>query len=349
MVKIISAAIAVPPYRVTQRQAREFAAVHFSSKIKNIEKLLPVFDNARIESRNFCVPPGWFLSEKSFSQKNQVYIEWACKLGGQAAEDCLESADISPGEVDSIIFVSTTGLATPSIDARLVNSLKMRHDIRRTPVWGLGCVGGAVGLSLATDYIRAYPDSKVLLVAVELCGLTFLFNDYSLSNLIAVALFGDGAAAVLLSGEGTGLQIVDRQSTIWPDSLDVMGWNFSDEGLQVVFSKSIPSIVNRYAYDSLACFISKHKLTLSDIGFYLIHPGGAKVIDAYRNSLGLTSDELRLGEEILRDYGNMSSVTVLYMLDRMLRTCKISGLQHGLLTALGPGFSSESLLLRSCC
>ena len=309
--------------------------------------ILAVFDNSGIDSRYFCVPPEWFSSEKSFSEKNQTYIDWACKLGSQASVECLNRAGISANDIDHIIYVSTTGLATPSIDARLINILNLRQDITRTPIWGLGCLGGAAGLSRATDYVKAFPDSNVLLVVVELCGLTFLFNDFSKSNFIATALFADGAAAVLLSGSGAGPEIVDTQSQIWPDSLDIMGWNFMDEGLQVIFSKSIPDIVNKFTYDQMTAFLSKHGLGLADMEYFLIHPGGSKVIESYRQALHLDSNELTLAEGILREYGNMSAVTVLYILDRYLRESYRKDSNYGLLTALGPGFSSETLLLKN--
>ncbi|PJA27841.1 MAG: type III polyketide synthase [candidate division Zixibacteria bacterium CG_4_9_14_3_um_filter_46_8] len=347
MTRIISTAVASPLHKVSQKRAQEFASLHFAGKNNKLDKLLAVFDNAGIESRYFCVPEEWFMSEKSFSDKNRIYIEWATRLGAEAASECLQRAAVAADEVDHIIFISTTGLATPSIDARLINILKMRDDIRRTPVWGLGCMGGVAGLAYARNYIKAFPDSKVLVVAVELCGLTFLFKDRSISNIVATALFGDGAAAVLLSNYGNGPEILDVQSKIWPNSLDVMGWNFMDEGLQVVFSKSIPSIVDRYANESLSGFVSRHSLSLGDIKNYLIHPGGTKVVEAYRNALGLNGTKMQLAEAILREFGNMSSVTVLYILDRFLKTAYSPNGDYGIMTALGPGFSSESLLLRN--
>jgi alkylresorcinol/alkylpyrone synthase len=345
MARIIASAIALPPHKIPQSMAREFAASYFGKSIPEPEKLLTVFDNAQIESRNFCVPPEWFLSPKTFSQKNATYVEWATKLGFQAASDCIVKAGLSPAEIDHIIFVSTTGLATPSIDARLINLLGLRSDVSRMPIWGLGCVGGACGLGFAYDYIKAYPNARVLLVAVELCGLTFHFGDFSTSNFVAVALFGDGAAAVIISGDGEGPEIIAHKSTIWPDSLDVMGWNIVDEGLQVVFAKSIPRIVTKYARENLDGFLTQNKLTLDDIEYFLFHPGGAKVIEAYKRVLGLEEGDLSLSADILREYGNMSSVTVLYILDRLLRG-GFAPDKYGLLTALGPGFSSESLLLK---
>jgi alkylresorcinol/alkylpyrone synthase len=345
MSKIIAAALAVPPHKVPRAIAEDYARTHFGSRIRDLEKYLPVFANTGIESRNFCVPPEWFGSPKSFSEKNKTYVEWATRLGHQAAEKCLQDAGIPPEQIDNIIFVSTTGMATPTIDARLINLLKLRQDIRRTPVWGLGCVGGAAGLIMADDYIKAHPNAKVLLVAIELCSLTFLFDDFTISNLIATSLFADGAVAVLLSGESDGPEILHTHSRTWPDSLDVMGWNFLDSGLQVVFSKSIPAIVKNHTRADITDFLDEHKLSLDDISYYLIHPGGAKVLEAYQGALELNESSLVYSRNVLREYGNMSSVTVLYILDHFLKTSRPKG-KHGLLTALGPGFTSESLVFR---
>jgi alkylresorcinol/alkylpyrone synthase len=344
--RIISTAKALAPNDVSQDQALEFARLHFNSKFSDIDRLLKIFTTSRIEHRQFCVPMEWFYSSKSFQEKNEAYIEWACKLGETACRRCLDNAAVSPDEIDRIIFVSTTGLATPSIDARLINIMPFRSDISRVPVWGLGCVGGAVGLSMANDFIKAYPGSKVLLVVTELCGLTFQFGDLGKSNLVATALFADGAAAVLLGLDGPGPEIIAAQSTTWPDSLDIMGWNVLNEGLQVVFARAIPSIVNKYARTNIADFISKYDLTLDDLDYFLFHPGGAKVLDAYKEALCLSSDEIQLSEDVLRNHGNMSAVTILYVLDNFINSGPKQVGTYGIMSALGPGFSSESLLFK---
>ncbi len=346
MARIVAAAIAKPPYPIDQSEAVEFAHHHFSSKFHDIDRLLGVYTSSRVKTRQFCVPKTWFFEPHNFEEKNKTYIDWACRLGEEAARKCLANASLSPNDVDHLIFVSTTGLATPSIDARLINLLGLRTDISRVPVWGLGCAGGAMGLSMAFDYLKAYPQARVLLIAVELCSLTFQFDDLGKSNLVATALFGDGAAAVLLDGAEGGPEIIARQSTLWPDSLDVMGWNVLNQGLQVVFARAIPSIVSKYTRANITNFISKFNLGLEDISYHLFHPGGAKVIDAYREALGLGSDGLAISEQVLRDHGNMSSVTILYILERFLGTDYKPG-AYGLFSALGPGFSSESLLFRT--
>jgi alkylresorcinol/alkylpyrone synthase len=347
MARIVSAAIAAPSTNATQLDAVEFARHHFSSHFNDIDRLLAVYKSSRVQTRQFCVPKEWFYTDHDLQEKNNTYIKWACRLGAEAAMKCFDKALVFPEEIDHIIFVSNTGLATPSVDARLANILNLRSDITRVPVWGLGCAGGAGGLAMAFDHIKAYPKSRVLLVAVELCGLTFQFDDLSKSNLVATALFGDGAAAVILDGAEGGPEIVDTASTLWPDSLDVMGWNILNEGMQVVFAKAIPNIVSKYARENIESFIARHDLVLDDIAYFLFHPGGARVVDAYREALCLGPEALTLSEEVLREHGNMSSVTILYILERFLRSENKQPGAWGLFSALGPGFSSQSLLFRT--
>jgi alkylresorcinol/alkylpyrone synthase len=347
MPRIIAAATAIPPNDVPQRLAADYARRHFGAHYRDLDRLLPIFESSRIEHRQFCVPPSWFDEPKTFKEKNDAYIEWAFRLGSEAARKCLEAANASADEVDHIVFVSTTGLATPSIDARLINAMNMRRHIKRTPIWGLGCVGGAMGLSRAAEYVKSGNATKVLLVAVELCGLTFQFHDFSKSSLVATALFGDGAAAVLIAADGDGPELIDWRSTTWPDSLDVMGWTILNEGMQVVFARAIPAIVAKNTRPEVDDFISRYELKRPDLSHYLIHPGGAKVIDAYKDALCLENGELRLSEDVLRDHGNMSSVTLLYILERFLRRPAESNGSFGIMSALGPGFSAEMILFRS--
>jgi alkylresorcinol/alkylpyrone synthase len=322
--------------------------MHFSESELPIDRLLEVFSNSGIEERYFAVPMDWYEQERTFLDKNEQYIKSACELGEQASRECLKAANCDPDEIDYLVFVSTTGLATPSVDARLINLLSLRNNIRRTPIWGLGCAGGAAGLAHAYHYLLGHPQDRVLLVAVELCGLTFQQNDFSKSNFVATALFGDGAAAVLLSGDeadADGIEIIDTNSTFWPDSLDVMGWNFMNSGMQVVFSRNIPRIVEQRARANFEEFLGKNSLSLAEIEHFIFHPGGAKVIEAYQQSLALSNGKLDICRDMLRRYGNMSSVSVLFVLAEHMRRYSDSG-ALGLISALGPGFCSESLLVR---
>ncbi len=348
MPHIRAIATTVPKHEVAQAEAQEFARRLFSPHLPHTDRLLSVFQNAGIQTRYFCRPPEWFAQPRSLGEKNDTYIESATALGAQATRSVCELAGIELSEIDYIIYVNTTGLATPSIDARLFNILGFRPDIRRTPIWGLGCAGGVAGLSHAHHHLLGHPGQRVLFVAVELCGLTFVSDDYSPSNLVASALFGEGAAAVLVEGDdirGAGPEISSTRSRIWPDSLDVMGWNFGTKGLQVVFAQRIPDIVREHARTDLEAFLAGENLQPGDVRSFVFHPGGKKVLEAYQEALDLPNSQLAVAWEILRQYGNMSSVTVLFVLERFLA-------QHGdgsgpvLVSALGPGFSSESVLLR---
>ncbi|MEW6050529.1 MAG: 3-oxoacyl-[acyl-carrier-protein] synthase III C-terminal domain-containing protein [Candidatus Zixiibacteriota bacterium] len=349
MPRICAVHTAVPPNRFDQKSAEQFAREHFSQFLPDIDRLLKVFSGAGIESRYFSCSLDWFRTPHSFDEKNHIYIESATALSAAAARGVLASAGISASQIDYIIYINTTGLATPSIDARLINLLGMRSNIRRTPVWGLGCAGGVAGLSHAYHYLLGHPTERVLVVATELCGLTFMPDDFSRSNLVASALFGEGSAAVLLAGDQVelpGIEILGTQSRFYPDSLDVMGWNIVSQGMQVIFAQRIPDIVAANAAGDLDGFLNRHGLTRGDIAAWLFHPGGTKVIEAYEKALAFSDGELAISRSVLRDYGNMSSVSVLFVLERYLRMNGIGRAGHGLLSSLGPGFCSESLLVK---
>lgn len=349
MPKIVAVTTAVPPHRVGQSEARSFAARLFAGNLADVERLLPLFNHSGIRTRYFSAPIDWFGQPHSLEEKNNLYIQSATALGASACRQLFEKTGITPDRIDYIIYINTTGLATPSIDARLINVLNLRHNIRRTPIWGLGCAGGAAGLAHAYHYLLGHRSHRVLVVAAELCGLTFIHDDFSKSNLVACALFGEGAAAALVSGDDTpdaGLEILATQSTFYPDSLNVMGWNIVSHGMQVVFDKRIPDIVAEYALDELQTFLGRHHLHQRDIAEYLYHPGGMTVVEAYEKAYGVNGDVFALPREILSEFGNMSSVTVLFVLARYLERCGSGNGGYGIVSALGPGFCSESLLVK---
>ncbi len=349
MPKISSIARALPPYRVDQDSIRQFVSRLFQRSDLEVDRMMDIFENASIKTRYFSVPIDWFNSERTFLEKNEKYVTMSSQLGAESSLACLKAAGLAPDDIDYLIFVSTTGLATPSIDARLINILKMRPDIHRTPIWGLGCAGGAAGLSHAYHYLVGHPKERVLLVAVELCGLTFQQNDFSKSNFVATALFGEGASAVLIEGDAVasgGIEILGTGSTFWPDSLDVMGWNLQNTGMQVVFSRSIPDIIRKKAQENFVSFLSKHNLTLDEISYLIFHPGGAKVLEAYTNALNLSNGKLDICRDVLRDYGNMSSVSVLFVLEEHLKKYPTGTGKYGVISALGPGFCAENLLVK---
>lgn len=347
MPKIIAAAHALPPHVASQQEVRETAKRLFTGRISNLGNLLALFDRCRIEERQFMCPLEWYLSARTPSERNRVYQEGGMELLSRAARNCLAAAGTSPDRVDHIIFVSSTGHAAPTLDARLINVLGMRPSTTRLPIWGLGCGGGAAGLARAFDHCRAHPRATVLLNALECCSLTFCEGDLSKKNLVATALFADGAAAVLIAGDEVelgGPEILATGSHLFPHSYRIMGWDFLDEGMQLVLSPKLPSVVKKELPALVDRFMEAQRLQRSDLVHYVTHPGGAKVLDAYGESLSLAPQALDLSAEVLRRCGNVSSVTVLVVLEEWLRSRPRTG--HGLISAFGPGFSAELVLFK---
>lgn len=349
MPRIAAVGTAVPPFCFEQADIREVARQHFQEGLECTQSLIDVFDNVHVNRRFFCVPLEWFQSPHSFSEKNEQYIRWSERLSIEAIERCLQAADLDPRHVDHLVFVSTSGMSTPSIDARIMNRLGFGTHTKRTPVFGLGCAGGATGLARCSDLARGAPDERILLVTVELSSLTFQSSDYRKSNFVASALFSDGAAAVLISGDACpeeGIQMVDGMSTLWPDTLDLMGWHFSETGLSVIFSPTIPKVLELHIKENVSVFLERNEIRLQDLDHFAIHPGGAKILVALKNSLQLSEEKLGSSRFILENYGNMSSPTLLFILEHLMRENSPEGAEWGLCASFGPGFSSELILLR---
>ena len=355
---IRAVATALPAHELPQPLVRELARAHFAPAFPNIDRYLPVFEHAQIDTRSMVAPAEWFQTRRSFKECNDLFIRTAVDLGAQAAQACLDQAGLTAAAVDHLIFVSTTGMAAPSLDALLINRLGMRTHTRRTPIWGLGCAGGVGGLARAYEYTLAYPAQRAMLIGVELCSVTFQWDDLSKRNLIAASLFADGAAAVLVEGAGAPAAperpagapplptVLGTQSTLWPDTRELMGWEMIDTGMQVVFSPRIPSIVQTLMRDNVAEFLRGYGLTLDDIGHWVLHPGGAKVLNAYQSALGIDPERLVHSREVLRRCGNMSSVTVFFVLEEFLRRGAPAPGEYAVLGVLGPGFSCELALVR---
>jgi alkylresorcinol/alkylpyrone synthase len=344
--RILSVATAVPRHRIGQTEVKEFARGMFGEVYRDIDRLAPIFDNVTVENRHFCVPLEWFKEDHTFPEKNALYVEHALDLSEKAARRALDRAGVEPSEVGAIFFVSTTGIATPSLDSKLLFRLGLSEHTRRVPIWGLGCAAGAAGLARASEYARLYPDGRVLLVGVELSGLTFQRGDRSKSNLVSTSLFADGAGAVVLGSGGEGPGIIGSHSTTWPDTEDVMGWELIETGLKVQLSKSVPTIVETKLEDDLRAACRSLGLGYEDLRHFILHPGGAKVLDAFEGVLGMERGGLTFSRSVLRDYGNMSSVTVLFILDRFLDSREYAPGDLGVLSAMGPGFSAEHVFLR---
>ena len=342
---------ATPPNVLEQVDAKRFAEQLFGGEVKH---LLPVFDNALIDRRHFATPVDWFFGPHSFTESNDRYIETALDLSTTVVTKLADQCDISIEDFDAIFFVSTTGVSTPSIDARLFNRIRMKPHIKRIPIWGLGCAAGVGAISRASEYVRAFPKHRALIVSIELCSLAYQWGDRSKSNIIAAALFADGAAACLIHGDAVphprhGMaqpSILGTLSTIYPNSLEVMGWRITREGFKIVLSRDIPSIVTSLVRDNVMELLAEHRLTVSQIVHYIAHPGGAKVMEAYATALGLTNGELETALEVLRNYGNMSSATVFFVLEQIVKQTRSGSGEYGLASALGPGFSSELALLQ---
>lgn len=350
MARIASLATAVPNHRCAQSQTREAAARIFAG-LGLSAKRLAVFENAAIETRHFCEPLAYYETDRPFGEKNGRFIGHALELGEKAIRLCLERGRRRPQEIDHILCITTTGLSTPSLEARLCSRLPFRPNVKRTPIFGAGCAGGAVGLSRAFDYLKAFPDQRVLLLCVELCSLTFQAADLNMKNLVASALFADGAACVLLEGDQAagasgGPALLASESHLFPDSLDVMGWDFSEKGMHVVMSPRIPNLVAS-SFRSLAeAFLSRQGLSLGDVRHFLLHPGGAKVVEAYEQALGLDRRALSYLWDFLRKHGNLSSASVFFVLEDFLSQERPAPGDLGLIAALGPGFAAEMLLVQ---
>ena len=355
--QILGVGTAVPEHVVSQAQAREFAGRMFRRHHPDIERLLPVFDHAGVEQRHFCVAPDWFDEPHSFGERNDLYVRHALSLSIDAARRALADAGVDASDIGTVLFVSTTGMATPSLDARLALALGCPVDVRRDATFGHGCAGGVGGLARAATFSRADPDRAVLLVATELCGLTFQGDDWSKANFVSTSLFADGAAAVVVGGDRVagatgGPMIVADSCILWPDTEDVMGFEFTDRGLEVVLSRSVPQLVRERFAASVETVCQRAGIAVSDLGHHLLHPGGAKVLDAYLEVLPLHATQLRWSREVLRTHGNMSAPTALFVLRAAMdaATCGagdgpvVGDLALG--SAMGPGVAAEHVVLQ---
>jgi len=338
------------PFKVDQEKVKQCAKDLFAASFPQVERMMGAFDNTEIKKRNLCKPLHYYSALHTFQEQNAEYIRTTLEYSVKAIEECISAAQIGKNEITDIIFISTTGLSTPSLDALIINEMHLNQYISRTPVFGLGCAGGVAGYSKASVMAKANPDAVVLLVAAELCSLTFLRNDYSKSNFIGSSLFADGIAACIITGDNyrsktkNTVTFLAAQSKLYYDTLDVMGWEFLDKGFKVLFSQNIPTIISKNICSDVSSFLEKYQLTLSDIKNFIFHPGGKKVLTAYEEALSVEGDFLKNTREVMNDNGNMSSPTVLYVLERFFSKGFENG--YGLMIAMGPGFSSEMVLLQ---
>lgn len=338
---LLSLATAVPETVLEQAEAKAFARQLFGARTGHFGRLEPVFDNAGIARRHLVRPAAWYADDHGWNARNAVYLEAAEALYIEAAQKALARASLGASDVDALVTVSTTGVATPSLEARVADRMGFRADAQRVPLFGLGCAGGVTGLAIAARLAAGV--GTVLLVTVEICSTSFRLDKVGKANIVATALFADGAAAcVVRGGEGGIARIEGGGEILWPDTLRIMGWDVEDPGLGVIFDRAIPPFIEQRMAAGVSRIMESIGVERSQIARFTCHPGGAKVIAVLEHSLELGESALDHEREVLRDYGNMSAPTVLFVLERLLA----AGMpERTLLLALGPGFTASGLSL----
>ena len=369
--RIASVARALPPHEYPQKQLIDAFKRHWAKEHYNPARLDRLHQNVLVGSRHLALPLEAYDELETWGQANDAWIRVAQDVGGEAIQSALSAVDLQPTDLDAIFTVTVTGVATPSLDARLVNRLGLKPSIKRNPIFGLGCVAGAAGLARAADYVKAYPEHLAVLLSVELCSLTLQRRDLSIPNLIATGLFGDGAAAVLVAGaehplaqaapEGApevpgtatngrtatdGPSIVATRSVFYPDTEGVMGWDISETGFKIVLSATVPQMVTDHLRADVDAFLAEHNLRRDDIATWICHPGGPKVLAAMEEALEIDREALALTWTSLQEVGNLSSTSVLLVLEDTLRQRRPPTGSWGVCLAMGPGFCSEVVLLK---
>lgn len=347
--KIAAVGRALPPHYYDQATLLQALERRWAGRFFNPERLERLHKNVLVGGRHLALPIEEYDQLTTWGRANNAWIRVAQEVGGAAVLDALAGAGLSPGDVDTLFFVTVTGVATPSIDARLINRLGLSPRVKRVPIFGLGCVAGAAGISRAADYVRAYPDQVAVLLSVELCSLTLQEEDLSIPNLIASGLFGDGAAAVAVVGaerEAAGPRVVATRSIFYPDSESVMGWDISETGFKIVLSADVPVVVRDFLRRDVDAFLADQGLTRADIVSWVCHPGGPKVLEAMEETLELPPGALDVTWKSLREVGNLSSTSVLMVLRDTMDFHRPPPGSYGMLLAMGPGFCSELVLLQ---
>jgi alkylresorcinol/alkylpyrone synthase len=342
-VALLSIGTADAPHDMPQTQVAAVARQLFQDRFPQFDRMAKVFDTAGIRHRQSVMPIDWYVTPRTWPERTEAYLAGAVDLFARAAESALANAGLTGSQVDIIVTVSSTGIATPSLEARVMARLGFRPDAARIPLFGLGCAGGATGLAIASRMARASPGAVVLLVAVEVCTLSFRMEDLTKADIVATALFGDGAAAcVLRCGEDGFAHIEAAAEHTWPDTLDIMGWRVEPDGLGVIFARAIPPFAREHLRPAMDLMLAAYGDRVETIDRFICHPGGMKVIDAMETALSMDKGALDHERTVLADHGNMSAPTVLHVLDR----ARHAGLpRRSVVTALGPGFTASTVTL----
>ena len=352
--RIASASSAFPKHYYSQKALLERLQDYWVDQLKNPLLLARLHRNVTVDGRYLAIPAEQYVDIKTWGQANDIWIKCAQELGEQALCRALQNAGLETRDLGALLFTTVTGVASPSIDALLINRMKLPANIRRTPIFGLGCVAGAAGIARAADYVRAYPSQAAALVSVELCSLTLQREDLSVANLISSGLFADGAAAVIVTGpefktpdhEIAGPQILATRSVFYPSTEEMMGWNISEKGFRILLSTEVPNLIRQNLGRDVDAFLADHGHKRDDLKSWVLHTGGPKVLDASAAALGLHNGQLDASWDCLRKVGNLSSASVLVVLEDVMRNRRPKPGTLGLLAAMGPGFCSELLLLQ---
>ncbi|GIW72226.1 MAG: stilbene synthase [Planctomycetota bacterium] len=352
---LASVATAFPRHYYSQDQLLAGFRRVWAGRLRHPELLERLHTNVRVRGRYLALPMERYLELEGFAAKNAAWIEVAVELGQRAVAGALERAGLEPAAVRWLVFTTVTGVAVPSIDARLMNRLAFSPYLERIPLFGIGCAGGAAGIARLASVLRGQPEQAAVLLAVELCSLTLRLDDLSLANLVATGLFGDGAAAVVMLGAQHPLaaptsrplpRIVAARAVFFPGTERLMGWEVGGAGLQIVLGPEVPEIARSALPPHVRRFLGEHGLGLEDVAVWVAHPGGPRVIEALEQGLGLGPGALELSRQSLAEVGNLSSASVLEVLQRTLAHRAPAPGQYGVLLAMGPGFSAELVLLR---
>jgi alkylresorcinol/alkylpyrone synthase len=348
--RILAVGRALPPNYADQETLTAALNAHWSREHFNSGRLAQIHKSALVDGRHLALPLAEYATHDTFGKKNDAFIRVGLDVGEAAIRDAMARAGLTLADIDHFFFVTVTGLATPSLDARLVNRLSLKSSVKRTPIFGLGCLGGAAGLARASDALRAFPAEVAILLSVELCSLTLQPEDLSIPNVVATGLFGDGAAAVVLGGgdrpaSPSAPRIVASRSVFYPGTEWVMGWDVVDTGFKLVLSAKVPEVIEANIAGDVDRFLVDHGLDRGRIGHWIAHTGGPKVIEAFRAALGLPAAALERSYRSLREVGNLSSASVLFVLADHLEAGQARPGDFGLVAAMGPGFAAELLLL----